>query len=238
MHLATTFRHMDVSQAVKSYAEERLEKIRKYFQGDPISAHAIFAVERNHAHMAEFQITLPNGIVIQARETTEDMYSSIDLAGARIERQVRKWKDKIRDHKPHGGPSFSIRQRVIEAGALEPRPGRVAVQRPQRVQRAQPGQRDQRTSAGRTRVAGRTARAAGQAVRAPLVPPRAPAIKVIKEQTFTVRSMRVEDAVMHMNLVENEFFIFLDVDTEAVSVVYRRKDGNYGLIETGGRLPV
>jgi putative sigma-54 modulation protein len=222
MHLATTFRHMDVSQAVKSYAEERLQKIRKYFHRDPIAAHAIFAVERNHNHMAEFQITLPNGIVIQARETTEDMYSSIDLAGARIERQVRKWKDKIRDHKPHGGPSFSIRQRVIEAGPLEPRPGRVVL-------------------AGRGRTArGRSTgapRADGQTVRAPVTAPTAPAINVIKEQTFTVRSMRVDDAVMQMNLVENEFFVFLDVDTEAVSVVYRRKDGNYGLIETGARLP-
>jgi putative sigma-54 modulation protein len=226
MHLLTTFRHMDVSQAVKSYAEERLEKIRKYFQGDPISAHAIFAVERNHNHMAEFQITLPNGIVIQAREVTEDMYSSIDLAGARIERQVRKWKDKIRDHKPHGGPSFSIRQKVIEAAPLEPRPGRVKLSRDRLGRR--------RLGAGPGRAA---ARAVGQTVRAPVSPPPAPALKVIKEQTFTVRSMRVDDAVMQMNLVENEFFVFLDVDTEAVSVVYRRKDGNYGLIETGGRLP-
>jgi putative sigma-54 modulation protein len=230
MHLATTFRHMDVSQAVKSYAEERLEKIRKYFQGELIAAHAIFAVERNHNHMAEFQITLPNGIVIQARETTEDMYSSIDLAGARIERQVRKWKDKIRDHKPHGGPSFSIRQRVLEAGTLEPRPGRVVLQRNTR------GHLDQRSGLGRNRVAGRTGRAVGQLAR-PFTPPKAPAIKVVKEQTFTVRAMRVDDAVMQMNLVENEFFIFLDIDTEAVSVVYRRKDGNYGLIETGARLP-
>jgi putative sigma-54 modulation protein len=226
MHLATTFRHMDVSQAVKSYAEERLQKIRKYFQGEPIAAHATFAVERNHNHMAEFQITLPNGIVIQARETTEDMYSSIDLAGARIERQVRKWKDKIRDHKPHGGPSFSIRQRVIEAGPLEPRPGRVAVAARARVVRG-------RGVGGR----GGGPRPDGQTLRAPVSAPAAPALNVIKEQTFTVRSMRVDDAVMQMNLVENEFFVFLDVDTEVVSVVYRRKDGNYGLIETGARLP-
>ena len=56
---------------------------------------------------------------------------------------------------------------------------------------------------------------------------------MVKEQTFTVRPMRVDDAVMQMNLLESEFFVFLDVDTKAVSVVYRRKDGNYGLIETG-----
>ena len=70
-------------------------------------------------------ITLPSGIVINAKETTEDMYSSIDLAAARIERQVRKWKDKIRDHKPHGGPSTSVREMVIHAGG-----GRAAGSKP------------------------------------------------------------------------------------------------------------
>ena len=114
MQLSTTFRHMDGSQAVREYAADKLEKIRKYFNKDPISAHAVFSVERGFNHVADLNITLPNGIVINAKETTEDMYSSIDLAAARIERQVRKWKEKIRDHKPHGGPSTSVREMVIQ----------------------------------------------------------------------------------------------------------------------------
>ena len=84
MQLSTTFRHMEASPAVKDYAEERLEKIKKYFSRDPIAAHGTFSVERNHNHTAEFSLTLPNGIALQARETTEDMYSSIDLAVTRI----------------------------------------------------------------------------------------------------------------------------------------------------------
>src|SRR6185295_13094081 len=122
MQLSTTFRHMDASQAVRDYAEEKLDKIRKYFQKDPIAAHAVFSVERGFNHVADINITLPNGIVINAKETTEDMYSSIDLATARIERQVRKWKEKIRDHKPHGGPTASVRELVIEPEEIEPRP--------------------------------------------------------------------------------------------------------------------
>ena len=94
MQISTTFRHMEASPAVRDYAEERLDKIRKYFQRELLAAHATFSVERNHNHTAEFSLTLPNGIVLQARETTEDMYSSVDLAAARIERQVRKWKEK------------------------------------------------------------------------------------------------------------------------------------------------
>lgn len=204
MQLSTTFRHMEASQAVRDYAEERLEKLYKYFHRDPIAAHAVFSVERNHNFVAEFQITLPNGLVIQARETTEDMYSSIDLAGARIERQVRKWKDKIRDHKPHHGPGFPVRERVLPAADMEPRPER-----------------------------GEAAAKPAPVVSAPAAPP----ITVVREQTFTVRGMRVDEAVMQLNLMENDFLVFTDVDTKGISVVYRRKDGNYGLIETGARAP-
>lgn len=207
MQLSTTFRHMEASSAVREYAEEKLEKIRKYFHRHLLGAHAVFSVERNHNHTAEFVLTLPNGLGVQARETTEDMYSSIDLAVARIERQVRKWKDKIRDHKPHGGPSYSIRERVLGAEALEPPLQPTPVETP-----------------------------SVQEVRAPAAP-TAPAFLVIKEQTFTVRAMRVEDAVMQMSLLENDFLVFTDIDTKGLSVVYRRKDGNYGLIETGATAP-
>jgi putative sigma-54 modulation protein len=204
MQLSTTFRHMEASQAVREYAEEKLDKIRKYFTRQLVGAHAVFSVERNHNHTAEFSLTLPTGLAVQARETTEDMYSSIDLAVARIERQVRKWKDKIRDHKPHGDPGYSVRERELSAESLEPPPTASAA-------------------------------AAGEERRP--TPPAAPAIKVIKEQTFTVRAMRVEDAVMQMNLLENDFLVFTDIDTKGLSVVYRRKDGNYGLIETGATAP-
>ena len=208
MQLSTTFRHMDASQAVRDYAEEKLDKIRKYFQKDPIAAHAVFAVERGFHHVADINITLPNGIVINAKETTEDMYSSIDLATARIERQVRKWKDKIRDHKPHGGPSVSVREMVILAEELEPRPGASG---------AAPAD----TSLNRPAAKPEPASAA------------APAFRVVKDETFTARSMTVEDAVMQLNLLGDELLIFTDIKSQTISVVYRRKDGNYGLVETG-----
>jgi putative sigma-54 modulation protein len=196
MQLSTTFRHMDASQAVREYAADKLEKIRKYFNKDPISAHAVFSVERGFHHVADLNITLPSGIVINAKETTEDMYSSIDLAAARIERQVRKWKDKIRDHKPHGGPSTSVREMVITAEEVEPRP------------QPQPA--------------------------APVKPsaPAALGYNIIKDEHFTARSMTVEDAVMQMNLLGDELLVFTDATSGRTVVLYRRKDGNYGLIET------
>jgi putative sigma-54 modulation protein len=202
MQLSTTFRHMDASQAVREYAAEKLDKIKKYFNKDPISAHAVFAVERGFNHVADINITLPNGIVINAKEVTEDMYSSIDLAAARIERQVRKWKEKIRDHKPHGGPGTEFREVVIPAEELEPQPG----------------------GGGESR--GKTGRAAKE-------PTPSPGFRVVKDETFSARSMMVEDAVMQLNLLGDELIVFTDAGTQCISILYRRKDGNYGLIETG-----
>jgi putative sigma-54 modulation protein len=194
MQLSTTFRHMDASQAVREYTSEKLERIRKYFAKGPISAHAVFAVERGFHHVADLNITLPNGIAINAKETTEDMYSSIDLAAARIERQVRKWKEKIRDHKPHGGPATTMRELVIPADDIEPRQS------------------------------------------APETPPSpsatGAAYRIIKDERFTTRSMSIEDAVMQLNLLGDELLVFTDAATSTTSILYRRKDGDYGLIET------
>ena len=201
MQLSTTFRHLDGSQAVREYTAERLDKIKKYFQKGPISEQSTFSVKRGFNHCVDLSITLPNGIAINAKETTEDMYSSIDLAAARIERQVRKWKEKIRDHKPHGGPTGTVRELVIPAEEIEPRPA--------------PGE--------------------APAPAAAAVPTGG--YRIIKDERVTARSMTVEDAVMQMNLLGDEHLIFTDAATSTTSVLYRRRDGNYGLIETAPSTP-
>ena len=54
----------------------------------------------------------------------------------------------------------------------------------------------------------------------------------IRQKRFTLKPMSVEEAIMQMNLLEHEFFVFKDDSTENVCVVYKRQDGDYGLIET------
>jgi putative sigma-54 modulation protein len=56
---------------------------------------------------------------------------------------------------------------------------------------------------------------------------------IIKDERFAARSMTVEDAVMQLNLVGDELLVFTDARTGGISVLHRRQDGNYGLIETG-----
>lgn len=57
------------------------------------------------------------------------------------------------------------------------------------------------------------------------------ASRVVKTKRFAVKPMDVEEAVMQMNLLGHSFFVFRNAETEEVNVVYRRKDGDYGLIE-------
>ncbi|NPV27810.1 MAG: ribosome-associated translation inhibitor RaiA [Firmicutes bacterium] len=55
--------------------------------------------------------------------------------------------------------------------------------------------------------------------------------KVVRTKRFALKPMPVDEAIMQMNLLGHNFFMFTNAETEEVNVVYRRKDGNYGLIE-------
>lgn len=55
--------------------------------------------------------------------------------------------------------------------------------------------------------------------------------KIVKTKSFNVKPMSADEAILQMELVGHSFFVYQDADTNNVSVVYRRKDGNYGLIE-------
>lgn len=55
--------------------------------------------------------------------------------------------------------------------------------------------------------------------------------KIVRSKRFAIKPMDVEEAVLQMNLLGHEFFMFFNADTKQVNVVYKRKDGNYGLIE-------
>jgi len=93
MQFAVTFRHMEPTDALKAYAKERMERVRKYLP-DPIACHVVLSTER-HNHRIDVNFQLHNGLSIAGHETTENMYSSIDLCIAKIERQVRKYKGKL-----------------------------------------------------------------------------------------------------------------------------------------------
>ena len=55
---------------------------------------------------------------------------------------------------------------------------------------------------------------------------------IVKRKSVEMKPMDEEEAVLQMELLGHEFFVFQDIDTDSISVLYKRKDGNYGIIET------
>ncbi|HAT56265.1 MAG TPA: ribosome-associated translation inhibitor RaiA [Veillonellaceae bacterium] len=55
--------------------------------------------------------------------------------------------------------------------------------------------------------------------------------ELVKKKQFTVSPMDVDEAILQMNLLEHDFFVFFNAETEKIAIIYRRKDGKYGLIE-------
>lgn len=119
MQFAVTFRHMEPTDALKAYARERMERVRKYLP-DPIACHVVLSTER-HNHRIDVAFQLHNGLSIAGHEITENMYSSIDLCIAKIERQVRKYKGKLEGMKarPHNVHALPWSHSIIDEAFAE-----------------------------------------------------------------------------------------------------------------------
>ncbi len=63
------------------------------------------------------------------------------------------------------------------------------------------------------------------------IAPTSPLRKVVKTKRFVVKPMSVDEAIDQMELLSHDFFLFLNVDNDELNLLYRRKDGNYGVIE-------
>jgi putative sigma-54 modulation protein len=95
MQVAITGRHMEVSDALKAYIENGLTKIRGHF--DKVNeAEVVLCVEK-HRHIAEI-ILHANGARIHGRESSPDMYASVDAVLDKLDKQVRRFKDRISRH--------------------------------------------------------------------------------------------------------------------------------------------
>ena len=192
MQLNITFRHMDASDSLKEYARDKVERVNKYLD-HAAEAHVVLSLER-HLHHAD--ITIHAGpFVLRGREKSEDMYASLDLAMDKIERQLKRYKEKLKHH--HGRERVHHRQDLMNQ--LMVRYNVLEVQDPEKNQTPQT---DESLS------------------------PR-----IIRTNELIAKPMTVEDAVMQMDLMNNDFLVFTNAQSNQMNVVYRRKDGHYGLIE-------
>ncbi len=173
MQTSVTFKNLDPSQHLKSYVGEKLNRFDKYLY-NPAEANVVLSVEK-FRHIAEVNI-VGDRLTIYGKEETEDMYSAIDMVLDKLEKQIKKSKQKTRERRTGKGKSKTVM--TEEAASIE-----------EDLERT------------------------------------------VMVKNIEYKPMDVDEAIMQMDLVANNFLVFTNARSDRVNVLYRRKDGNYGLIQ-------
>ena len=174
MHTSVTFKNLDSSENLKSYVGDKLNRFDKYLY-NPAEANVVLSVEK-FRHMAEINI-IGDRLNIYGKESTDDMYSAIDMVLDKLEIQIKKNKQKNRKHRS-GLKSRTKGMLSEDTLHLE----------------------DEATGN-------------------------------IIVRNIDYKPMDVEEAVMQMDLVNDNFLVFTNARTGQINVLYRRKDDDYGLIQ-------
>ncbi len=172
MNVIVSGRHLEITPALKSYAEEKVKKFERYLS-EISEAVVTLSIEKKYRHKAEVLLKV-NGVLIQAEGVTGEIYASIDEVSDKLERRVKKYKEKLLTYRK-GGP------KTAESASKE---------------------------------------AAAQETG-----------KIIKNKRFELKPMSPDEASMQMELLDKDFFVFVNDKTGEINVIYLRRDGNFGLIE-------
>ena len=165
-----------ITDAIKSYIDEKLSKLNKYFENaEKITARVVLKV-RGRDQIIE--VTIPmNSFTLRNEEANSDLYAAIDLVIDKLERQMVKNKTKMQSKSlkaKNSGFNFeTIKEDDDDENEI-----------------------------------------------------------VVKRKKLDTKPMSEEEAILQMNMLGHDFFIYRDAETNEVNVLYKRKDGNYGIIET------
>ncbi len=177
MQTSVTFKNLDPSETLKSYVGNKLDRFDKFLD-NPAEANVVLSVEK-FRHIAEVNI-IGDRLKINGKEETNDMYSAIDMVLDKLEKQIKKSKQKIRERR--GGNKTRVAEIIAEREMpLEEEPDEAERQ--------------------------------------------------VKVKNIEYKPMDVEEAAMQLELMNGHFLVFTNARTDRVNVLYRRKDGHYGLIQ-------
>ncbi len=174
MQTSVTFKNIDPSENLKSFVREKLDRFDKYLH-NPAEANVVLSVEK-FRHIAEINIT-GDRLSINGKEETNDMYSAIDMVLDKLEKQIKKNKQKIRKHRS-GSKNRMKNTLPDEDLSFHPE------------------------TEGQVRI-----------------------------KNINYKPMDIDEAIMQMDLVDNNFLVFTNARTDRVNVLYLRKNGDYGLIQ-------
>ena len=114
MHLDITGRHIEITPALREFAESKLNKLERLLDG-PVEVHVVLEIEK-HRHTAEIQVKSRTAY-LSGRHESDDLYASINEVSDKLERQALKHKEKVQDRKHRKGPRDPESAATIESNA-------------------------------------------------------------------------------------------------------------------------
>jgi putative sigma-54 modulation protein len=174
MQTSVTFKNLDASEHLRAYVSDKLDRFDKFLD-NPAEANVVLTVEK-FRHIAEINIA-GDRLNIIGKEETNDMYSAIDMVLDKLEKQIKKNKQKIRERRP-----------------MPKDRNRVNLQAEESL-------------------------------------PEDEIERQIRVKHIEYKPMDVEEAILQMDLIEDNFLVFTNARSDQINVLYRRKDGHYGLIQ-------
>jgi putative sigma-54 modulation protein len=180
MQVIVNGKNLDVSETMRERVIQRLRKLERrfHFLGD---AHVSLSTQRNW-QIAEVTLQAA-GHLLRAEERSNDMYASLDSVVDKLDRQLRRFKERLsrKGHGPGEGEETEEGGPPVEEEPVE----------------------------------------------------EFPLPRVVRTKKFIMKPMSLEEAILQMELLGHDFFVFTNAETENLNVLYRRKDGDLGLIEPG-----
>lgn len=164
--------HIKITEAIKTYVEEKISKISKFFE-DENSIEAIVKI-RVRGNDQIIEVTVPTKLfTIRAEDSNSDLYAAIDLVQKKLETQIKKNKSKLMNKYKDKKGFVMINDEVEEP-----------------IEESQ----------------------------------------ILRRKEIDFKPMDEDEAILQMELTNHDFFVFKNIDEKCTSVVYKRKDGTYGII--------
>ena len=163
---------MNITEAMKKYAEEKLQKLNKYIEdSNEITGTILFKV---YGPKQKIEVTIPlKSCTLRVEEEGQDFYAIIDTSIDKLERQIKKNKTRLVNKRNKSKIDFILDFEPEEENEN----------------------------------------------------------KIIKRNQVELKPMDEEEVILQMELLGHDFYMFKNIETNKMSVVYKRKHGDYGLIE-------
>ena len=166
-----------VTESIKAYIDEKIEKLQKYFDSDDIEAKVVIKVSNNKQII---EVTIPtNKYTLRAEESNNDLYAAIDLVIDKLEGQIRKNKTKLNKRYTKEAMmdfNFDFISKIEDDEDEEE--------------------------------------------------------VIVKRKKIDLKPMDEEEALLQMELLNHDFFMFKNSEEDCISLIYRRKDGKFGIINS------